>query len=124
MTREPLTPPPWAAEEVQRLRELAATGAPTRIITLKLRRSVIAVRTKAGHEGIALGKSKDEWPVEPMTRKSLRALWTAEELQQLRELAAAGAPTKAIAVKLRRSESAVRHRAKSEGIALARRKSE
>ncbi len=56
-----------------------------------------------------------------MTRKSLRApLWTAEELQQLRELAAAGASISAIAQKLKRTYGAVLMKAKSEDIAVTK----
>jgi hypothetical protein len=60
MTRDPLKSPPWTAEEVQRLRRLAATGAPTKAIAQKLRRSAEAVRTKAKIEGIALARRKSE----------------------------------------------------------------
>ncbi len=50
--------------------------------------------------------------------------WTLEELQQLRELAAAKAPTNVIARKLKRTSMAVRQRAKRERIALAGSKAE
>ncbi len=50
--------------------------------------------------------------------------WTAEEVQQLRELAAVRTSVHAIAKKLGRTPKAIRHRAKSEGITLPRRKSE
>jgi hypothetical protein len=43
----------------------------------------------------------------------------AEEVQQLRELAAAETPVNVIARKLKRTLKAVRARAKREGIALA-----
>ena len=67
------------------------------------------------------GASASERRVGPMTRKSLRApLWTAEELQQLRELAAAGASISAIARKLKRTYGAVLVKAKSEGIAVTK----
>ena len=60
-----------------------------------------------------------------MTRDPVRLRpWTAEKVQQLRELAAAGVPLKVIARKLRRTPKAVRHKAKNEGIALAGRKNE
>ena len=59
-----------------------------------------------------------------MTRDPHIRRWTAEELQQLRELAASGAPARVIASKLRRTLKAVRHKAKIEGIALAESKSE
>ncbi len=45
--------------------------------------------------------------------------WTAEEVQQLRELAAAGAAVGVIAWKLKRSAEAIRDRARREGIVLA-----
>ena len=46
--------------------------------------------------------------------------WTAGEVQQLRELAAAETPVNVIARKLKRTLKAVRARAKREGIALAK----
>ena len=59
------------------------------------------------------------------TRRSLGARhWTAEEVQQLRELATAGASASIIAQKLKRTSKAVRAKAKSEGIALPKGKSE
>ena len=60
MTRDPLKSPPWTAEEVQQLRELAATGASAKAIALRLRRSAEAVRVKAKIEGIALARRKSE----------------------------------------------------------------
>ena len=56
-----------------------------------------------------------------MTRESLNEpRWTAEELQQLCELAAAGASVSAIARKLKRTYGAVLVKAKSEGIAVTK----
>ena len=56
-----------------------------------------------------------------MKRESLNEpLWTAEELQQLRELAAAGASISMIAQKLKRTYGAVRIKAKNEAIAVAK----
>ncbi len=56
-----------------------------------------------------------------MKRESLNEpQWTAEELQQLRELAAAGALISAIARKLKRTYGAVLIKAKSEGIAVTK----
>ena len=44
--------------------------------------------------------------------------WTAEDVQQLRELAAAGIPAYVIASKLRRTREAILDRARTEGITL------
>ncbi len=55
-----------------------------------------------------------------MVRQSLGSRpWTPEELRQLRELAAAGFPINVIARKLKRTSSAVRNKARKEGIARA-----
>jgi hypothetical protein len=59
-----------------------------------------------------------------MTRDPHLHRWTAEEVQQLRELAASRAPARVIASKLRRTLKAIRHKAKNEGIALAGRRNE
>jgi hypothetical protein len=60
MTRKPLKPRPWTAEEVQQLRELATAGASASIIAQKLKRTSKAVRAKAKSEDIALPKGKSE----------------------------------------------------------------
>ena len=59
MVRARLQTPRWTTEDVQQLRELAATGASARAIARVLRRTVRAVETKARNEGIALAGSKD-----------------------------------------------------------------
>jgi hypothetical protein len=60
-----------------------------------------------------------------VVRRSLGSRpWTLEELQQLRELAAARAPTNIIARKLKRTSEAIRQKAKREGIVLAGSKGE
>ena len=60
-----------------------------------------------------------------MTRGPLHTRrWTAEEVEQLRELATAGTPASVIARKLKRTLKAVRSRAKIEGIRLAESKGE
>ena len=60
-----------------------------------------------------------------MTREPLHMpRWTAEDVQQLRELAAACTPTRIIARKLKRTPDAIWNRARIEGIALAGRKRE
>ena len=46
--------------------------------------------------------------------------WTAEDVQQLRELAAACTPTRIIARKLKRTYGTVLVKAKSEGIAVTK----
>ncbi len=50
--------------------------------------------------------------------------WKAEEVRQLRELAAAGTPASIIARKLKRTLKAVHRKAESEGIRLAESKGE
>ncbi len=45
----------WSREELGRLRELAANGTPVPLISSLLRRTVSAVRNKAGMHGISLG---------------------------------------------------------------------
>ena len=60
-----------------------------------------------------------------MTRDPLHMRrWTAEEVRQLRELAAAGTPASIIARKLKRTLKAVHRKAESEGIRLAESKGE
>lgn len=44
----------WSREELRRLRELVAAGTPLEIIATTLRRTVSAVRNKAGMHGISL----------------------------------------------------------------------
>ncbi|WPZ22078.1 hypothetical protein T7987_02175 [Sulfitobacter faviae] len=51
--------------------------------------------------------------------RSTGAPWSAEDLEQLRILAAEGTATGVIAVQLNRSEEAIAHRAAQDGIALA-----
>ena len=51
-------------------------------------------------------------------REPLRSQWTAEEVRQLRDLAAVKTPTHTIAQKLKRSIRAVQKKASEEGIAL------
>ena len=58
MMRESLHAPPWTAEDVQQLRELAVAGTPTIVIARKLRRSVRAVRMRAKAEGIRFAGRK------------------------------------------------------------------
>lgn len=53
-----------------------------------------------------------------MSRASRRKEWSSEDLRVLRELAATGTPPDAIAVTLRRTESAVRNKAGMHGISL------
>jgi hypothetical protein len=52
------------------------------------------------------------------SRRSGRNDWSAEDLRQLRELAATGTPLNAIAAALRRTSSAVRNKAGMHGISL------
>ena len=59
MMREPKMRP-WTDEEVQQLRELAAAGTPTNVMTRKLRRSANGVRGKMKNEGIPRAGTKDE----------------------------------------------------------------
>lgn len=44
--------------------------------------------------------------------------WTSADLKQLRELAKENTPTRVIGLKLGRTETAIRSKAKSEGISL------
>ena len=60
MTREPIHRLRWTAEDMQRLRELAAAGTSTRAIARKLKRTIRAVRLRAKSERIALTDSKGE----------------------------------------------------------------
>ncbi|MFG6581997.1 hypothetical protein [Sulfitobacter sp. 1A12779] len=50
--------------------------------------------------------------------RSTGAPWSAEDLEQLRILAAEGTATSVIAVQLNRSEEAIAHRAAQDGINL------
>ena len=44
----------WSREEIRQLRELADAGIPTHIIAARLRRTVSAIRNKAGIHGISV----------------------------------------------------------------------
>jgi hypothetical protein len=45
---------PWSSEELKQLRALAGERVPVEVIATRLRRSVSAVRNKAGLHGISL----------------------------------------------------------------------
>ncbi len=60
MARDSLHSPVWTAEEVQKLRELAAAGTPINVIARKHGRTIQAVRHKAKREGVTLAGSKGE----------------------------------------------------------------
>jgi hypothetical protein len=45
---------PWTREEVKNLRQLAKHNTPTGVLSLKLRRPLAAIRSKAQREGISL----------------------------------------------------------------------
>jgi hypothetical protein len=45
---------PWEPTEVRELRSLAKGNTPTGVISLKLRRPIAAIRSKAQREGISL----------------------------------------------------------------------
>jgi len=45
---------PWSSEELKQLRALAGERVPVEVIATRLRRSVSAVRNKAGLHGIPL----------------------------------------------------------------------
>jgi hypothetical protein len=49
----------WTATQVRQLRELASENTPTRVIGLKLGRTVNAIRTKASEKGVSL-KSRNQ----------------------------------------------------------------
>lgn len=44
----------WSRDEIRELRELADAGVPTHIIAVRLRRTVSAVKNKAGIHGISV----------------------------------------------------------------------
>jgi hypothetical protein len=44
----------WTQKDVSQLRSLARQNTPTRVIGLKLGRTVSSVRTKASNEGVSL----------------------------------------------------------------------
>ncbi len=44
----------WTEGDVKQLRDLARQNTPTRVIGLKLGRTVSSVRTKAANEGVSL----------------------------------------------------------------------
>ena len=58
MARDPRHSPVWTAEEVRKLRELAAAGTPINVIARKLGRTIQAVRHKVKRERIALAGGK------------------------------------------------------------------
>jgi hypothetical protein len=45
---------PWSSGEVKELRTLARGNTPTGVLSLKLRRPISAIRSKAQREGISL----------------------------------------------------------------------
>jgi hypothetical protein len=45
---------PWSDAEVKSLRSLARANTPTGVLSLKLRRPIAAIRSKAQREGISL----------------------------------------------------------------------
>ncbi|WP_458759874.1 hypothetical protein ACSVBT_03440 [Afipia sp. TerB] len=45
---------PWSDDEVKNLKSLAKANTPTGVLSLKLRRPVAAIRSKAQREGISL----------------------------------------------------------------------
>jgi hypothetical protein len=47
----------WKEAQDRRLRELVASGLPTRVVALRLGRTTLAVRTRAHQLGITLGVS-------------------------------------------------------------------
>jgi hypothetical protein len=56
---------------------------------------------------------------ETRSSQNNRREWTSEQLEQLRELAGGNTPVGVMSVKLRRSEDAIRSKARAEGISLA-----
>lgn len=44
----------WSRDEIRQLRELADAGIPTHVIATRLRRTVSAVKNKAGLHGISV----------------------------------------------------------------------
>ncbi len=44
----------WSRDEIRQLRELADAGVPTHIIATRLRRTVSAIKNKAGIHGISV----------------------------------------------------------------------
>jgi hypothetical protein len=59
---------PWTAEEVKELRTLAKGNTPTGVLSLKLRRPIPAIRSKAFREGISLAPTNQS----PYNRKITR----------------------------------------------------
>jgi hypothetical protein len=56
---------PWQTDEIKELRALAKQNTPTGVISLKLRRPLGAIRSKAQREGISLRPTNRS----PYTRK-------------------------------------------------------
>ena len=56
---------------------------------------------------------------EATTKRNNRRSWTADEVEQLRELADGNAPVGVMSIKLGRSQVSIRSKARSEGISLA-----
>ena len=54
----------------------------------------------------------------PATATRLRSPWSNREIAELRKLAKQNTPTRVIALKLDRTESSVRQKARSEGVSL------
>lgn len=86
---------PWGREEVEALRELAASGTPPKAAAAELNRSLAGVYGKMSQLGL---KSTDP------------SRWTADEEDELRGLVASGLRASDIGGRLGRSEMAVRIR--------------
>ena len=55
---------------------------------------------------------------EATTKRNNRRAWTADQVQQLRELATGNTPVGVMSIKLGRSRDLIRSKARSEGISL------
>ena len=62
---------PWSSDDVRTLRQLARGNTPTGIISVKLKRPVAAVRSKAQREGISLSPVNRS-PYDRRTKSSAR----------------------------------------------------
>lgn len=56
---------------------------------------------------------------EATSSRGKRRAWTAEQVQQLRELADGNTPVGVMSIKVGRSQDAIRSKARAEGISLA-----
>jgi hypothetical protein len=93
----------WTFDEDERLRKLAASGKNFALISKLMNRTSSSVRNRVNQLKISVTGANGRLAYRP---------WTQEEDEKLRNLALAGECSRAIGIKLNRTEIAVRCRGK------------